>query len=386
MYQMTAIDLQQKLIRMMGGEADPDSVSDIRAAIRQAMRIVSAEHAWPYYQDYLHLLTEDAETTGTITYVASTRTVTLAGGTWPSWAAQGVVIIDTYHARVDTVSSSTVLTVLSDDAPSANYSGTFTIYQYQYTLPTNENIYKVGKIQIDQSNWLDFVAPSLFETDVRRQYLSTGGRPRWFTISRDRKNTGQRLLSLWPYPTTVLRCRMGYIRHPRDIRTWEVNAGQVSTTASSTTVTGTGTAFTATHEGCMLRTYSDRINVPTSLDGLYPPVDEVVIDDVASATSLTTKSALTTTSAEPVAFSISDIIDADNSAMLEAITYAARRELARLRRVDPKLQAAYEADYQSALYIAKTQASTSQAVKVAGSFRTSNVGWPGLWDSAYILS
>lgn len=386
MFQMTAIDLQHKLIRMMGGDADPDSVSDIRAAIRQAMRMVSAEHAWPYYQDYLHLATVESETTGTIAYVASTRTVTLTGGTWPSWAAQGVVIIDTFHARVDVVSSSTVLTVLSDDAPTDDFSGDFTIYQYQFTLPTNENIYKVGKIQVDQSNWLDFVAPSLFETDVRRQYLSTGGRPRWFTISRDRKNTGQRLLSLWPYPTTMLRCRMGYVRHPRDIRVWEANVGQVATTASSTTVTGTGTAFVAAYEGCMIRTNSDRINVPTSLDGIYPPVDEAVIDDVASATSLTTKTALTTTSAEPVAFSISDIIDADNSAMLEAITYAARRELARLRRVDPKLQGAYEADYQSALYIAKTQANTSSAVKVAGSFRTSNVGWPGLFDSAYVLT
>lgn len=386
MFQMTAIDLQQKLIRMVGGEADPESVSDIRAAIRQAMRMVSAEHTWPYYQGYLHLDTEEEYTTGTIAYVASTRTVTLTGGTWPSWAEQGVVLVDTFHARVDVVSSSTVLTVIADDAPTEDFTGDFTIYQYQFTLPTDENIYKVGKIQIDQSNWLDYIAPGLFETDVRRQYLTTGGRPRWFTISRDRRNTGQRLLSLWPYPTTVLRCRMAYVRHPRDILTWEYNTGQVATTASSTNVTGTETVFTTTHEGCMLRTYSDRLNVPTSVDGRYPPVDEEVIEYVSSGTILTTATALTTTTSEPVAFSISDIIDADNSAMLDVIIYAARLEMCKLRRQDPKLQQAYMVDYQTALYLAKCQSNASSSVKTAGSFRTGNVGFPGLFDASYFLS
>ncbi len=226
---------------------------------------------------------------------------------------------------------------------------------------------------------------SLFETDIRRQYLTTGGRPRWFTISRDWRNTGQNVMSLWPYPTTVLRCRFGYFRHPRDIRTWDYQIGQVATTASSTAVTGTDTVWASRHAGCLLRTYSDRINSPTSMDGRFPPVDEAVVQSVTSATALVTATALTATQSD-VSYTLSDIIDCDNTAMYEAVAYCARNELAKLRRVDPKLQALYQIDYNNALYSAKAQANPSDSVRIAGSFGRSNIGFPGLWSSYYVLS
>lgn len=386
MYHVTALDMQNLLIRMVGGNADPEMISDARQAIRTALRTVSAAHKWPVYHDFLHVLTSESYTTGTIVYTASTRTVVLTGGTWPSWALQGVIIIGTTHARVASVTNSTTLVVISDDAPPEDEPSTsYTLYQYQYTLPVNENIYRIGKIQVDQSNWLDYVPPGFFETDVRRQYLSTGGRPRWFTVQRDRQNPGQRLLSLWPYPTTVLRCRAGYVRHPRDILVWDYSTGQVATTASSTTVTGTSTAFVSNHVNCLLRTYSDRVNIPTNRDGIYPPVDEAVVDTVSSSTILTVKSALTTTQSD-VSVSISDILDLDNTIMMDAVIYAARLHLCKLRRMATDALKAYEMDYQQALYLAQGQASTSNSVKIAGSFRFNNVGFPGLWDASYVLS
>lgn len=382
---VTAKDLQDTLINMVGGNADNESVTDIRQAIRQALRMVSAEHAWPYYHDYMHLNTNEVYDTGTITYTASTRTVTLSGGTFPTWAASGVLIIDTYHCRVQTRTNGTTLVIRSDDAPVDDFTGDFTIYQYQYSLTSDYNIYKFGKIQVDQSNWLEYVPPSIFETDIRRQALTTGGRPRWFTISRSIALTGRNVISLWPYPTTELRLRMGYIRHPMDILTWDYQTGQVATTASSASITGTGTVFASRHVGSLLRTYSDRLNAPTSRDGLYPPVDESVISAYTSATSITTTDEMTTTASD-VAYVISDLLDVDNTIMLELITYAARKELASLRRVDPKLQAMYEADYQQKLYLAKTQSLSDNSVKMAGAFRRSQAGWPGLWDSYYTLS
>jgi len=383
-YRITAMDLQERLILMIGGKADDDSVTEIRTAIRQALRTVSAEHQWPYYHDYMHLTTSELYDTGDIAYVASTRTVTLTGGTFPTWAESGVIIIDEKHVRVETRTSGTVLVVREDDAPVDNYTGEYTMYQYQYTLDTDYNIYKVGKIQVDQSNWIEYVPPSLFETEIRRQWLTTGGRPRWFTISRDIANTGQNLLSLWPYPTTELRCRFGFYRHPKDIKTWDYQTGTVNTVVS-TAISGNDTAFNQNHAGCILRTYSDRINVPTSEDGRYPWIDQVVIKTVIDSTSLTAATSLTTV-ANDVAYCISDIIDCDNTAMYEAVTYCARWELAKLRRVDPKLQAVYFDDYQRALYLAKSQANSSDSVRVAGSFRRSQVGFPGLWDSYYTLS
>lgn len=384
MYRITAMDLQERLILMLGGKANDDSVTEIRTAIRQALRTVSAEHQWPYYHDFMHLTTSEVYDTGEVAYVASTRTATLTGGTFPTWAGQGVLLIDSKHARVETRVSATEVLLRADDAPPDDFTGDYTMYQYQYTLDTDYNIYKVGKIQVDQANWIEYVPPGLFETEVRRQWLTTGGRPRWFTISRDIASTGQNLLSLWPYPTTELRCRFGFYRHPKDIRTWDYQVGQVATTASSTTITGTDTVFAAKHVGCLLRTYSDRINVPTSMDGRFPPVDESVVKTYTSATSITTATAMTTTQSD-VAYTLSDLLDCDNTAMYEAVTYCARWELAKLRRVDPKLQMQYFDDYQRALYLAKAQANSSDSVRVAGSFRRSQIGFPGLWDSSYTL-
>lgn len=385
MYRITAADMQAKLLRMVGGEADQETVSDLRMAIRAALRLVSAEHSWPYYHDYLNLNTQETYTTGTITYVASTRTVTLAGGTWPSWAAQGSVIIDTFHARVDTVSSSTVLTVRSDDAPVEDFSGDFTIYQYQFTLPVASNIYKIGKIQLDQITWLEYIPPSMFETQIRKQYLVSGGRPRYFTVSRDFRNTGQQLLSLWPYPTTVMQLRAGYIRHPADITIWSYETGKVALTAADATVTGTDTAFTSNMAGCLLRSGSDIVNVPTDSDGAYPSVNEAVIASYTSATSLELAEAASTTQTE-ASVCISSLIDVDYNQMLEVILYKARLEMAKIRRIDPALRSEHEKDYAQALYFAKCQSSTPDSVRVAGSFQSRTWGNFNVWDSYYTLS
>lgn len=384
MFRITAMDMQERLLRQVGGTSEPQMVSDIRTAIRSAMRLVSNEHAWPYYFDYYHLVTNESYTTGTISYVASTRTVTLTGGTWPSWAAYGSLIIDDLHARVDAVTSSTVLTVVSDDAPPDDYSGTYTMYQYRFLLPVGMNIYKFGKIKVDQANWLEYIPPGLFETDVRRQYLASGGRPTYFTISRDFRGTGQQVLQLWPYPTTEMRMRFGYSRHPAEIAVWDYQTGRVASTASSTTVTGTGTSFTSNMAGCLIRTGNGIVNVPTDQDGLYPAVNEAVIDSVTNATSLVTKTAMTTTQSE-ASVSISSLLDVDCNTMLEVIYYRARLELAKIRRTDPVLRAEYEQDYKNALYYAKAAASPQDGVSVAGQFSNRGWTWPGLWDSWYVL-
>lgn len=385
MYRITAADMQARLLRMVGGQSDDESIHDIRSAIRVALRLLSSEHIWPTYADFMYLETSEPYTTGTIAYTASTRTVVLSSGTWPSWMSQGSLIIDTFHARVDSVASSTTLTVTSDDAPVDDYSGTYTAYRYQYSLPVNYNIYRVGKVLVEQANFLDYLPPDLFETQVRRQYLVEAGRPRIFTLGRDFRNTGAKLLSLWPYPDSVLRLKLPYIRHPRDIRVWEDSVGQVATTASSDDIVGTNTAFASKHVGCVIRTYSDRVSVPTDTDGRFPYVDEAVVKTVTDATNIITESNLENTQSD-VAYSISDILDVDNAVMNEAVYYRARLELAKIRSMAPDVMQAHQINNAQALYLAKCQSSQSNSVMVAGSFGNTTRGWPGLLDSWYVLS
>jgi hypothetical protein len=377
MLYVTAQDLQNTLVRMTGGNSSPEEVLDVRHAIRQALRTVSASHQWPYYHDFHHLLTSEPYSTGTVAYSASTGLVTLTSGTWPTWAAAGVLILDDDHVRVARRNSGTSLTVRTADAPSEDYSGTYTLYRYQYEIDSSINLYKFGKLQVDQVSVLDYVPPGLFETDVRLPYLVTGSKPRCFTVSRG-PTVGRTTLSLWPYPTEELRMRFGYIRHPRDVRTWEYTTGTVTTGADSAEVEGTDTVFSSAHVNCLLRTGSNRNAAPTSRDGRNPPVDESVVYAVASETNLTTTQALSATG-QDVAYTLSDVLDYDISQMHEVVLYCARYELAKLRNEDIKLQVAHRTHYQDALYWARCQSSGADTVSMAGNNGRS--AWPGLWDS-----
>lgn len=366
---------------MMGGNAETAAVEDLRKAIRTAMRGISSEMIWPNYCDYMYLNTNDEYTTGTITYTAATRTVVLTGGSWPSWADLGSLIIDTQHARVQKVIDSTTLTIMADDEITADYTGTYTLYQYRYRLNTNHIIYKIGKIQVDEAGYCEYMPPSIFETDARRRYLSSSGTPRYFTINRDFKNTGQTILSIWPYSTTERRLRFGYVRHPNDIKVWSYEVGQVTTVAGAA-VTGTNTVFSSVHEGCLLRTGSDQVNAPTDQDGMYPFVDEAVIDTVTDAENIVMAESMTTAQTT-VAYVVSSIVDIDSFTQQELLLYRARLELAKLRSME-NIQN-YAKDYNDALYSAKCQANAKNSVSVAGSFRRTN-GWAGLFDSYYVLS
>jgi len=383
MLYLTAQDLQDTLVRMTGGKADQETVLDIRRAIRQALWDVSSSHQWPYYHDYYHLLADAPYTTGTVTYTASTRRLTISGGTWPSWAAYGVIILDTKHARLESRTSATVATVSAADAPADDYSGSFTLYRYQFELDHTLNLYKFGRLLVDQTAVLDYVPPDLFETDARRSHLTSGGRPRQFTVSRG-PTIGRTTLSIWPWPSEAMRFRFGYLRHPRDIKVWEYDTGVVTTTETSSTVAGTDTSWTSDHVNCLLRIGSNRNAAPTSRDGRNPPLAEVLVRSVQSATTLVTASEVLA-STQNVAHTLSDVLDLDVQACTVAVIYGARRQLAMLRNEDPKAMAVIDRAYREALYNAKATCSGDNTVEQAGRFGTRHPLYPGLWDSYYTL-
>src|SRR5689334_1960458 len=65
-----------------------------REAVRRAYRDFPQRHSWNYYYRQRVLQTVASYGTGTISYTNSTRTVTLTGGTFPSWANYGRIVID----------------------------------------------------------------------------------------------------------------------------------------------------------------------------------------------------------------------------------------------------------------------------------------------------
>lgn len=66
-----------------------DQTEDIEECMKDGLRDVYAAHDWSFFKPVKNLLTTAPYSTGTVTIVAGV--VTLASGTWPSWAATGVL-------------------------------------------------------------------------------------------------------------------------------------------------------------------------------------------------------------------------------------------------------------------------------------------------------
>ena len=70
---------------------------------------------------------------------ANERQLTIAAGTWPTWAARGRVSISNATYAVENRVSTTILTLRPDQNPGADVAaGTaYNLYQQAYTLPVN---------------------------------------------------------------------------------------------------------------------------------------------------------------------------------------------------------------------------------------------------------
>lgn len=93
-------------------------------------------HEWSFLKPTTTLTTSAPYSTGTVAVTASSTTVTLTSGTWPSWAAFGVIRINgstTYS--VLTRDSATVLTLDTAWAGDTGSLLTYELSQFVYDLP-----------------------------------------------------------------------------------------------------------------------------------------------------------------------------------------------------------------------------------------------------------
>jgi hypothetical protein len=139
--------------------------------------------------------------------------------------------------------------------------------------------------------------------------------PTYYTIYGDRSLLGTKDIRFYPSPDQAYPTNLYYNGGGRPLAIEYYRSGNVTTTASSRTVTGSGTSWTSAMIGSVIRfaaadtkDSSGNTIYPTGVDGLYPPVMEHVITGVASATSLTIDTAADLSLAA-TAYQISDPID-----------------------------------------------------------------------------
>lgn len=302
------------------GSASADAVTlrHAKRAIDEAYYQICNARLWHYYMTVGRINTVASYDTGTVAYTHSTRTVTLTGGTFPSWAAQGVIQIDGIEYQVTERTSGSAIILSVNSNPGANVSsGTaYTIYRDTYTLPVDFT--SMGTL-FDVANGSILTKLEVNEWNLMRRNQLTADLPRYYCITQDPDYQGVLALRLNPPPDAIYVLDYPYRRKPRQLQVANYSTGTVAT--STTTVTGTSTAWSSKMIGSVIRFSETSTTAPTGVSGDNPFVYERIITDVASATSLTIDSALTS-ELSGVKYTISDPIDLEHGAMYTAFLRA----------------------------------------------------------------
>lgn len=128
-----------------------DQVNDIENAITDGLRGVYSAHRWSFFHPLEQITTVAPYDTGTIEVVDGV--VTLTDGTFPSWAANGVIKVDDEYQEVNTRDSDSQIT-LEDTSVDVDAGSGYELSRLEYDLPTGfESIDNCLTYQPGQSNF-----------------------------------------------------------------------------------------------------------------------------------------------------------------------------------------------------------------------------------------
>jgi hypothetical protein len=345
---LTFADAYDSLFAYLGAAPSDAVVRDIRQSIDEAFRELVNSHNWSYYYKHGRLIVNPPYFAGTIRYQASGGAapyyVTLTGGTWPAWAADGYLHVNGVALRVDRVLDPTHLTLAYPLVPAADITAgtSYRLYQDSYVLPTDfiaqdQSLYEqtFGALQyVHPRDWL-----------FSHRYVYSAGTPSTYTIMGDEKYPDRLVVRLAPLPADHRSLDFIYKRRPRPVL-WgnqpQCSQGTVALSPNSVTVVGTGTGFDPTMAGSVLRVSANSM-LPTWMPGSNPAIFEARIDSVQSATQLKlmplTPSMLSLAAAK---YLISDPLDIEVGSMANALLRACEHKISQHRimkdKPDAKLQ------------------------------------------------
>lgn len=350
----------------LGGDTEALTTRDAKKAIQLAYRELAEAHTWTYYYSRGRLPTVPPYATGTVAYVhtggANERQLTLTGGTWPTWATFGTVILADIYYEVAEYISASVITLSANSNPGADVaSGTaYNLVRDTYPLPTDFGA--MDRVE-ESSQWLapDYVHPRYWLS--RDRAVRQPATPRVYTVRGDPNYFGALAISFAPAPERAYTWDFIYRRRPRPLVVDEYRTGTVSVTSGNAAVTGSGTTFLAGHVGSILRVAADATNYPTGVVGDNPAAAERTLLGFTSTTAVTADATWPDT-LSGVKFSLSDPVDLDEGGMLEAFLACCQKQLAALRNM--KTKGEYAQTYQDALQRARAGDARNQGPRIAG--------------------
>ena len=280
-------------------------------ALQQAYREVGSYRDWSFLRTNGRVFLRAPYTTGTITYDLASRGLTLADGTWPSWAEDGSVRISDVVHDVASVSGlvatlDAVMSPVADVAAGTSYS----LFPRWYALPND--LKSMFDVEDEDRTFTSgrYVSPEVMAKLIRSG-TETGDVIAW-TVRAVPDLIGTMGLFVYPASDEAQTLDFLYNRHPRPLRysgygTAET-AGTIAVTAAGATVTGTDTLFDSRMVGSLLRISENSTAEVSGLEGPNAYAEQRSIKAVASTTSLTLDAAVIT-SRSGVTYRITDPID-----------------------------------------------------------------------------
>lgn len=195
--------------------------------LRAGLRRFYTAHDWKFLRPLATVSTVEPYSTGTITIVDGV--VTLASGTFPAWAASGVIVTGGALYEVSTRGGDTQVT-LEDTSIDVDAGSTYQLAQYAYDLPDDYG-QLLGPFTYHPGLRPSYSAPKqIDEIDLRvaRQYCDDIAPPEVFAIREKTfaAATGQRFQVLFgPLPDAVYQFTYRYRCHPDKLASTHYHRG-----------------------------------------------------------------------------------------------------------------------------------------------------------------
>jgi hypothetical protein len=189
-----------------------DQTDDIEMCMQDGLNDVYSAYAWSFFRPVTTITTTAPYATGTITVASGV--VTLVTGTWPSWAAVGVLKLDDEYYDVDTRDSNSQIT-LEDTSVTEAVAHSYELGRPEYDLPTSFEAIE-GDLTYEPGQ-SDFYPPVRQKHDGEILRLCQDNpyhdRPIYYgirTVEFDPTVGSRRRLALYPTPDAayVLKARM----------------------------------------------------------------------------------------------------------------------------------------------------------------------------------
>jgi hypothetical protein len=178
----------------------------ITAAVNDGVARLARERQWSWFETHGSLSLQAPYDTGTITLTAGDATVTLAGGTFPAWAASGKILYDGKWLRIATRTDGTNVELQTPWVEDTVAGASYVLYRDEYTLPTDCG--RFGRLY-PGTGWVWGGEPVGF-SDILQAYNGyNGGQqyPQMWALYKDQ-------IIVWPYPTASTTVNLMYFRVP----------------------------------------------------------------------------------------------------------------------------------------------------------------------------